>query len=389
MICGDWNRSVGTGNNGVVGNKCEVSYGGKLIRELIASGDYHMLLNQKQAEGGVMTRICPATGKSSCLDFPIGSTNLLPYVRRVLVDSAREYAPRRAVTKHGKLTVTFTDHYPIVVDLEMPKASQGMESQNKLEWNTRKPGGWEAYEKAGESFAAKLVEIAEDEGYSSEEVFEKVEKVHEKMKWTAFGKTKPRTKKAEAKEKLDEGDDEEKAKVLMSKQTERMEAEILKVKAMKQGRATKVFKMREVISGSKKKGKEAHAIIDPETNKIVVSNSAIKEVTLKYCLDVLKNNKPAKEFKQLIDLKEAQHDLRMKDTDNDKEFEISDSNFLETIGKFEAKRSRSYEFIVNTGMEYRLAILKLCRRFIKYEEFPDSFNTTTLVQLPKSGSQLL
>ena len=56
-------------------------------------------------------------------------------------------------------------------------------------------------------------------------------------------------------------------------------------------------------------------------------------MTLKYCLDVLKNNKPAKEFKQLI--------------------------------------------------------LKLCRIFIENEEFPDSFNTTTLVKLPKSGSQLL
>ena len=126
LLCGDWNRSVGTGNNGVVGNKCEVSYRGKLIRELIASGDYHMLVNTSKAEGGEMTRICPATGKSSCLDFPIGSTNLLPYVRRVLVDSARDYTPRRAVTKHGKLTLTFTDHYPVVVDLEMPKAAQGM-----------------------------------------------------------------------------------------------------------------------------------------------------------------------------------------------------------------------------------------------------------------------
>ena len=213
------------------------------------------------------------------------------------MDSARDYTPRRAVTKHGKLTLTFTDHYPVVVDLEMPKAAQGMEVQNKPEWNTRKPGGWEAYEKAGESYAVKLSEIAEDEGYSSEEVFEKVEKIHDKMKWTSVGKTKPRTKKAEAKEKHKENDDEEKAKDLMSKETKRMEAEILKVKAMKQGRATKVFKMREVISGSKKAGKEAHAIIDPETEEIVVSNSAIKKVTLKYCLDVLKKINQQRRFK--------------------------------------------------------------------------------------------
>ena len=112
------------------------------------------------------------------------------------MDSAREYAPRRAATKNGKLTLTFTDHYLVVVDLEMPKSSQGMEPQSKLEWNTNKPGGWEVYQKAGENNARDLCDIAEDKGYSSEEVSGKVEKLHEKMKWIAFRKTKPRTKKA-------------------------------------------------------------------------------------------------------------------------------------------------------------------------------------------------
>ena len=79
-------------------------------RELIATGDYHMLLNTSKVEGGVTTRICPSTGNLSCLDFPIVLAGLLPYVKMVLVDSAREYTPRRAVTKKGKLTVTFTDH---------------------------------------------------------------------------------------------------------------------------------------------------------------------------------------------------------------------------------------------------------------------------------------
>ena len=82
------------------------------------------------------------------------------------------------------------------------KAAQGIELQNNLEWNTSKPGGWEAYKQAGEISAVELCRIAEEEGYSSEEVNTKVEKIHEKMKWTAFGKTKPRTKKAASKEYL-------------------------------------------------------------------------------------------------------------------------------------------------------------------------------------------
>ena len=175
----------------------------------------------------------------------------------------------------------------------------------------------------------------------------------------------------------------------MSKETDRIEAEINKVKAMKQGRTTKVFKMREIMSGSKKVGKEAHAIIDPKTKELVVSNSEIKKVTLNYCVNVLKNYTPAEEVKRLIELKEDVNELRIKDKDNDEEYEISDKDFLETIAKFEAKKSESYEFIVNIGLEYKIAIMKLCRRFIKNEEFPENFNLTTLVQLPKSGSQLL
>ena len=37
-------------------------------------------------------------------------------------------------------------------------------------------------------------------------------------------------------------------------------------------------------------------------------------------------------------------------------------------------------------MQFQLAILKLCRRFIRNEVFPSRFDFTTLVQLPKKGS---
>ena len=84
-----------------------------------------------------------------------------------------------------------------------------MDLESKPDWNTKKPGGWEAFKKAGEKNAVDLCEIAEDEGYSSEEGFEKIEKIHDKMKWSAFGKSKPRTKKAETKETHCIKDDEE------------------------------------------------------------------------------------------------------------------------------------------------------------------------------------
>ena len=42
----------------------------------------------------------------------------------------------------------------------------------------------------------------------------------------------------------------------------------------------------------------------------------------------------------------------MKDKKHDEDYEISDSDFFETVAKCEAKKSRSYQFLVNTGLEH-------------------------------------
>ena len=198
------------GDGGVLGNKSEVSYGGGLVRDLLATGDYHMLLNLNLTKGGPWTRICPGTGNLSCLDLSIGSTKLLPFVWRVLVDSERMYTPRRPLTKGGRITVKYTDHYGVVVDLEMPMAEE--EPTVPPGWNTNKPGGWEAFKEAGEKHAEDIQEIVDNEEYTIEEMMEKIEKINTKMKWIPFSKTKPRTKTATNKETVAETTDEQKGK---------------------------------------------------------------------------------------------------------------------------------------------------------------------------------
>ena len=68
--------------------------------------------------------------------------------------------------------------------------------------------------------------------------------------------------------------------------------------------------------------------------------------------------------------------------------EISEEDFFSTLAKFESKNSPTYNFIVKSGLKFRMAIYKVCKRFIDSEEFPSSFDVTTLIQLPKKGSQL-
>ena len=385
-VVGDLNRAVGSSELGVKGNSEKVSYGGQLIRELISAGDYLILNNLSIAKGGPWTRICPGDGGRSCLDLAIGSRELVQYVSSVQVDCERQYTPRRAVLKQGKISVTYTDHLPVLVQLEMPKT----EPLEKVpsNWNLNKPGGWKEYEEEGEKVAEKLCDIIEAEGDNSEVMIEKFERLHNKMKYKAFGKTKPKTMKAECREIKADESEEEQAKCILKKQSDKIEAEIIKVKSLKQGRVNNVFKMREVVVGKKKARQEAHAVVDEETKELVVSNAEIKRVTLDYCMKVLKNNEPAEEFKVFANLKEEVHRLQMEDKEMKEETDITLEYFFLTLVKFESKKSATYSFIDNAGLKFRLAIFKLCTKLIKNEAFPESFDNTTLVQLPKKGSQL-
>jgi hypothetical protein len=191
-----------------------------------------------------------------------------------------------------------------------------------------------------------------------------IEKVQEKLKYCAFGKTKTQTKRAAKKAIKTKSGDSEKAKELLAKQSTKMESEILRVKGMKQGRTGSVFKMREIIGGKKKAKKEAHAVKDSESGEMVVSNEEIKRVTLKYCLNVLKNNEPEDKFKNLVELKEQVHQMRMKDNNNETEDDITDEEFFTNVCKFESKKSPMYNFLVNTGLKFRMSIFNVCKRFI-------------------------
>ena len=76
----------------------------------------------------------------------------------------------------------------------------------------------------------------------------------------------------------------------------------------------------------------------------------------------------------------------MNDKTDDKEYNITDEDYFNTLSKFEAKKSKTYDFITKAGVKFQMAILKLCRRLIRVEVFPSRFDLTTLIQLPKKGS---
>ena len=120
LVLGDLNRAVGNDELGVLGNTAKVSYGGQLVRELIGTGNFVMLNNLSLTVGGPWTRASPADRRLSCLDLAIGSKEFVQFVTTLEVDSENKYTPRRAIPKHGRLGLTYTDHFPLVMELMMP-----------------------------------------------------------------------------------------------------------------------------------------------------------------------------------------------------------------------------------------------------------------------------
>ena len=127
-----------------------------------------------------------------------------------------------------------------------------------------------------------------------------------KVKFKAFGKSKPMTKKAISRRLEDRLrnvqrlDDADKLRELRRKHYDNMEEEIYKLKLAKYGRATSVFKVREIVAGPKKSPQEPHTIIDKDKEELVVKNEEIKKVTLKHCLNSLEDNVPEEDVKHLV-----------------------------------------------------------------------------------------
>ena len=215
---------------------------------------------------------------------------MLPYLKMMMIDSNRMFTPRRAVTKKGEIGVVYTDHYPSLIELEMPKSENNLKKP-KMNWNTQKPGAWDKYKLESNKVAGKIDLIAGDEGFGEEEVMEKIDKIQTKLKFTAFGKTKPQSNKGKRKTVVQEGTETEHAKDLLSRQSKRLEGEVKQGKETANGRVGRIYKMKEIIGGSKKPSQEAQAIKHPITGELIVPNSEIKKVTLEYCLKTLENKK--------------------------------------------------------------------------------------------------
>ena len=71
--------------------------------------------------------------------------------------------------------------------------------------------------------------------------------------------------------------------------------------------------MKEIVAGSRKSQQEPHAVIDSDNNELVVGNDEIKKVTLKHCVNSLKNDTPEEEVNDIVKLVNNIHEKRMEE----------------------------------------------------------------------------
>ena len=384
ILGGDLNKLVGCDEYGVPGNHPEVSPGGQLLRDLLATGNWILVngLGKEVVKGGPFTRQDPATGNFSCLDLFIISRELRPFFSTMIIDSERKLTIARAIKDKGKFNLVYPDHFPVMINfVDLPKKSEAKEEKRTV-WNISKIGGWEKYKDISNEYSETIEKIVDDENLSVQELINKVEKIHDKIKFKSFGKVTLGNKKESEYEKLESDiDDENKAQKLYEDQVKKVEDEIEEIKKLKHGKVRQIWDIRKKIIGGKKSFMEATNIINPITGKLAKGKQEMKEVSLQFCKETLASNKPAEGYEKVINNKinEVNNFLKLSNGN----FNPSFSTFENNMRKFKLSRKRNYDFLTRSGEKFQKIIFKVCLRMFKEENFPLQFKDTVLHMIYK------
>ena len=229
------------------------------------------------------------------------------------------------------------------------------------------------------------MKVVEDKKTNIEEKMEKFDKIHDKIKYKAFGKvtiTQKKQKYNHIERETDESKDE-KEKEIYEKQEKMVNDEVEEIKRMKLSKVGKVWEIRKRVVGEKKTEQNATAILDPKTGNFIVSRNKIKEVSLEYCKNTLANHEPHADYEKEINAKK--NEVRNKLLEHGGELNINRETFDSIVSKFKKSRKRNYDFLVRAGKVFQSAVFRFCQVMMEEETFPTSFQETTLHMIFKGG----
>ena len=240
-------------------------------------------------EGGPFTRYDPSKpcedAYKSCLDLIIVSKDLVAHIDQVTIDSDLTFTPGRA-TRNG---LCYTDHYSILFSLQnLPLANAKRSKKRSIQmWNLNKEGGWAKFTSLTEN-NEKLAKLAVKNSDSTK-LMKNIDDELTKVKFQSFGKVSFQqnikcnkkvkslidiksslVKKHEACETRKEAFaeiDKQICDEILVEQGRTLEKEIDNLRTVKdkKGLAAALFRLKDHVTGCKKRSQEVTAMLDPVT----------------------------------------------------------------------------------------------------------------------------
>ena len=259
-----------------------------------------------------------------------------------------------------------------------------MKGDKRVAWNLAKEGGWEKYKELTEVYSENLGKAIHGEG-SIEDKMGRFDRIHNKIKYMAFGKVRigRNAQKFDNDMGEPEGSIEEKARDTFEEEVKKASVEIEEIKKLRTSKVGRIWEIRKKVMGGNEKNILPTAITHYETGKLIVSRAEIKQVSLSYCKATLADNEPSQAFASHIQSKAE--NVRSQLLNCDGKFGISKETFDTVLSKFKRSRKRNYDFLVKAGKGFQNVVFKFCEEMVLKEQFPKYFQDTTLHMVFKGG----
>ena len=324
ILIGDQNKLIGNSESGIEKNNPKISFGGKLVLELLSEGNYYLVNSSDKCRGGPFTRVEPNNDEiKSCLDLVIVSKGLVGYIVELVIDKERRFTPHRVVT--GKKLI-YTDHLSLHLILKgMPILNPAMRATNsEVIWNTNKPEGWKKYKALTETNVGFDSLIEKADKMTANELMNKIENHSTRTKHICFGKVR-NSKGLESDKELNDLY-KEKMQAMSSEDTQKVDSKIaekllgvqrvqyekkldyLKELKASKGKSAAIFKLKEKVVGSKKEGMESVSMNDHITGEMIYEPEKLKEASSNYLRNLLTNREPKEGYKEHFSTLRRLHD---------------------------------------------------------------------------------
>ena len=398
ILIGDLNKMVGNNESGIKENHSKVSFGGKLVLDLVSNGEYFLVNGSDKCTGGPFTREEPNNPSiKSCLDLVLVSKGLVQYIEELVIDKERKFTPHRVI-KGKKLL--YTDHFSLHFKLKgIPLKDPSMRKEtSQVIWNTNKPGGWLKYKELTEDNATMKGILENADKMTSNEMMTSIEKVSNKIRFQCFGKVRnsrrlegDKTLENLYKEKLKTTSDAESkaietkiADILIKNQKEEYEKKLDYLKTIKQdkGKSAAIFKLKDKVVGSRKEGCETVSMNDPISGEMICDPEELKKASVKYLSSLLEKREPKEEFKRDLQTLKLLHHSRMEEQCNEDD-ELTEKDFDELMKRIKKKKAEKYKFTINGGKVYRKVLFRLYKKVWHTEQKPVSWERTDCTMLYK------